>query len=121
MFQINVLAPLRLSVALARGFLVRDVEANIRHNRNIINISSTAGLFVYEDAQQAIYASTKAALNHLTYHLASEFWELGIRVNAVAPDTFPGRISVDEVLKAVVRFDDSVETGQILALHYPDK
>jgi NAD(P)-dependent dehydrogenase (short-subunit alcohol dehydrogenase family) len=121
MFQVNVLAPLRLSLALARSFWIHDSASNARHNRNIVNISSTSGLFVYEDTGQAIYASSKAALNHLTYHLASEFWELGIRVNAIAPDTFPGRVSIEEVLEAVIRLDTSADTGQVVALYHPNK
>jgi NAD(P)-dependent dehydrogenase (short-subunit alcohol dehydrogenase family) len=118
MFQVNALAPLRLSVALARSFWIHDCDSNLRYNRNIVNISSTAGLFVYEDAGQAIYASTKAALNHLTYHTASEFWEFGIRVNAIAPDSFPGRVSLDEVMAAVVRLDASADTGQVVGIHH---
>ena len=56
---------------------------------------------MYPDLGQALYASSKAALNHLTYHLASELWDIGVRVNAVAPDTFPGRVSIDDIRTAV--------------------
>jgi NAD(P)-dependent dehydrogenase (short-subunit alcohol dehydrogenase family) len=115
-FCINVLAPLRLSAALARTFWRIDIAANQRFNRNIVNLGSTAGLYVYPDSGQALYASSKAALHHLTYHLASEFWDLGVRANAVAPDTFPGRVAIDEVLDAIVAFDTSDGTGQIQQL-----
>lgn len=118
LFSVNVLAPLRFSLSLARTFWRADSEANIQFNRNILNVSSTAGLFVYPDTGQALYASSKAALNHLTYHLASELWDLGIRVNAVAPDTFPGRVSIDDVLEAMVAFDESAETGHVLPLFH---
>jgi NAD(P)-dependent dehydrogenase (short-subunit alcohol dehydrogenase family) len=116
LWNVNVLAPLRLSVGIARSFWRLDPDANLQLNRNIINISSSAGLFVYPDLGQALYGTSKAALNHLTYHLASEFWDIGIRVNAVAPDTFPARVSIDDVLTAVINFDRSRETGQILPL-----
>lgn len=116
-WNLNVLAPLRLSVAIAKEYWSANQEANLKANRNIVNLSSTAGLFVYPDLGQALYASSKAALNHLTYHLASEFWNIGIRVNAVAPDTFPGRIRTDEVLDAVIRFDRSGATGQVNPLY----
>jgi NAD(P)-dependent dehydrogenase (short-subunit alcohol dehydrogenase family) len=121
LFKINVFAPLQLSLCLARTFWRADPAANVQFNRNILNVSSTAGLFVYPGQGQALYASSKAALNHLTYHLAIELWDLGIRVNAVAPDTFPGRVSVNEVLEAMIAFDESTETGQVLPLFHPDK
>jgi len=46
--------------------------------------------------------------------MASEFRDLGVRVNAVAPDTFPGRVSTAEVLDAVLAFDKSQQTGQVV-------
>jgi NAD(P)-dependent dehydrogenase (short-subunit alcohol dehydrogenase family) len=116
MFQVNVVAPLRLSAALARKFWAYERDNNIRHNRNIINISSMAGLYVYEDSGQAVYGATKAALNHLTYHIASEFWDIGIRANAVAPDTFPGRVSIEEVIERVIQLDCSTDTGQVVSV-----
>ncbi|MEU7004251.1 SDR family oxidoreductase [Nonomuraea sp. NPDC046570] len=112
-YQVNVLAPLQLTAALARRFWFTDPTANLRANRNVVTISSTSGLFVYPDLQQGLYGSSKAALNHLTYHLASELWDLGIRVNAVAPDTFPGRIATEDVLDAIVDFDRSDRTGVV--------
>jgi NAD(P)-dependent dehydrogenase (short-subunit alcohol dehydrogenase family) len=115
LFQINLHAPLRLSAGLAQTIWRSDPEANIRRNRNIINISSTAGLFVYPDVGQALYASSKAAMNHLTYHMASEFWDIGVRVNAIAPNTFPGIVPIERVLEAIVAFDAGGETGEVLA------
>jgi NAD(P)-dependent dehydrogenase (short-subunit alcohol dehydrogenase family) len=114
--DINLLAPLRLAVRLARDFWGRDPADNVSANRNIVNISSTAGLFVYPDLGQALYATSKAALNHLTYHLASELWDLGVRVNALAPDTFPGRIPIEDVLDAVLELDMSDATGEVVPL-----
>ena len=86
----------------------------MQHNRNVVNISSTAGHFVYEDLGQGLYATSKAALDHLTYHLASEFWDLGIRVNAVAPDTFPGRDATGESSTRSWRSTSSADTGQVV-------
>lgn len=112
--EVNVLAPLRLAAGFARLFWRAHVDENIQRNRNIINISSTAGCYVYPDLGQAIYATTKAALNHATYHMASEFWDLGVRVNALAPDTFPGRVRTERVLDAVMALDRGSETGRVV-------
>jgi NAD(P)-dependent dehydrogenase (short-subunit alcohol dehydrogenase family) len=117
LWRVNVLAPLRFSVGVARFFWSLDPDANVRFNRNIINVSSTAGLFVYPDLGQALYGTSKAALNHLTYHLANDFWDIGIRVNAVAPDTFPGRVATDNVLDMLIKLDTEEVTGQILTLY----
>ena len=49
----------------------------------IINMSSQAGFIALED--ESIYCMTKAAINHLTKNLASEWAKYNINVNAVAP------------------------------------
>jgi NAD(P)-dependent dehydrogenase (short-subunit alcohol dehydrogenase family) len=117
--RVNVFGPLRLSIGIANRFWRLDPDANLENNRNIVNVSSTSGIFVYPDLGQGLYAMSKAALNNLTYHLASDLWDIGIRVNAVAPDSFPSRISTDAVLDAIVDFDQSDETGQVLPLYNP--
>src|SRR5206468_2900780 len=115
----NVIAPLRLSVAIAHRLWQDAPTQNQRRRRNIVNISSSAGMFVYPDLGQGAYAMSKAALNHLTYHLASEFWNIGVRVNAVAPDSFPGRVSTAEVLETIADLDASDQTGQVIPLLGP--
>lgn len=49
----------------------------------IVNMSSQAGFIALQD--ESIYCMTKAAVNHLTKNLASEWARHNIRVNAVAP------------------------------------
>ncbi|GII00049.1 SDR family NAD(P)-dependent oxidoreductase [Planobispora takensis] len=115
-YQINVLAPLQLTCALAGRFWRADPDANALAGRNVVTVSSTAGLYLYPDLGQGLYGSSKAALNHLTYHLASELWDIGIRVNAVAPDTFPGRVATEDVLEAITGFDRSDQTGVVRTL-----
>jgi NAD(P)-dependent dehydrogenase (short-subunit alcohol dehydrogenase family) len=119
--RVNVLGPLRLSVGIANRCWRMDPDANLENNRNIINVSSTSGIFVYPDLGQGLYAMSKAALINLTYHLASDLWDIGIRVNAVAPDSFPSRISTDAVLDAISGFDQSDVTGQVLPLYKPTR
>jgi NAD(P)-dependent dehydrogenase (short-subunit alcohol dehydrogenase family) len=115
-FDVNVIGLLRLTTGVARAFWCADPAANIAANRCVVNISSIAGCYVYPDLGQAMYAASKAALNHLTYHLASEFWDIGVRVNAVAPDTFPGRVATDAVLDAIRDLDAGDQTGQIVPI-----
>jgi NAD(P)-dependent dehydrogenase (short-subunit alcohol dehydrogenase family) len=117
LFSVNLLAAVRLGVGLAERLWRLDPDENLQFNRNIINISSTAGLFMYPDLGQSLYGTSKAALNHLTYHLANEFWDLGVRVNSIAPDTFPGRIPTEEVLEAILVLDTSNQTGQVVRLY----
>jgi 3-oxoacyl-[acyl-carrier protein] reductase len=67
--------------------LVRRVVPAMRRGGSIVNITSI-------EARQgapgfAVYAAMKAAVESLTKSLALEFAELGIRVNAVAPDAVP--------------------------------
>ncbi len=49
----------------------------------IINMSSQAGFIALDD--EAIYCTSKAAINHMTRNLASEWAKFNITVNAVAP------------------------------------
>jgi NAD(P)-dependent dehydrogenase (short-subunit alcohol dehydrogenase family) len=93
----------------------RDQD-NRKHNRNIVNVSSLAGSRVFAGRGQGVYAASKAALNQLTRHLASEFAVFGVRVNAVAPNSFPAIISTDSVAHAIARLDAESVTGRILAL-----
>lgn len=49
----------------------------------IINMSSQAGSITIDD--ESVYCMTKAAVNHMTKNLASEWAKFNIQVNAVAP------------------------------------
>ena len=49
----------------------------------ILNISSMAG--ENKNVRMASYASSKAAVNHLTRNIAFDLGPKGIRVNAIAP------------------------------------
>ncbi len=115
-FAVNVLAPLRLAAGFADKFWMTRCDENVTHNRNVINISSTAGNYVYPDQGQTLYSATKAALNFATYHLASEFWHIGVRVNAIAPNTFPGIVETERVLDETAALDRGTDTGQVLTI-----
>jgi NAD(P)-dependent dehydrogenase (short-subunit alcohol dehydrogenase family) len=117
-FETNVGVPLRLAGRLADEHWKDRAEANRAANRNVVNVSSLSGSRVYPGGQ-AVYAASKAALNHLTRHLAAEFESIGVRVNALAPNNFPGIVATEQVAAAVVRLDGETVTGKILPVDAP--
>ena len=113
MLEVNTVAPLRLALEVARQFWSSRAVENATLNRNIVNVSSTSAAYVFEDQGQGGYSASKAALNMLTCHMAEELSALGVRVNAVAPDSFPHRISTESVCDAIVRLDRGAMNGAI--------
>jgi len=118
--RINVMAPLKLAAMVARDFWRGREEENIEMNRNVINVSSTSGLKVYPGSGQSVYGASKAALNHLTRHMAVEFDAIGVRVNAAAPDGFPRVVATEQVAEAIVRLDEGDMTGKIVVVDKAD-
>jgi NAD(P)-dependent dehydrogenase (short-subunit alcohol dehydrogenase family) len=115
-FELNTLAPLRLAVTAARMFWRQRRRENLDSNRNIINLSSISAREVYEDHGQSIYSATKAALECLTRHMAQEFSKFGVRVNAVAPTTFPALIPTSRVVDEILRLDAGSQSGEIIVI-----
>lgn len=113
---VNVLAPLWITHELATRSWHRDDEANRQRRRNVVSVTSTAGVFAYLGQGQSVYAATKAALNHLTVHLADELSPIGVRVNAVAPNAFPAIVPTNRVAAAVVELDEGLRSGEIMVL-----
>ena len=74
--QLNYLAPLELTRALAR-------QMGERGHGSVIHMSSIAGSIGVSEL--ATYGATKAALDSLTRSQAASYGRFGIRVNAVAP------------------------------------
>jgi NAD(P)-dependent dehydrogenase (short-subunit alcohol dehydrogenase family) len=115
-FQVGVAAPLALTAEVARRFWAGREDENTAANRCVVNLSSTAGLYVYTGLGQGVYSAVKAGLNFLSCHMAEEFRALGVRVNALAPDAFPGRVSTGSVLDALDELTEGTETGRVLAV-----
>jgi NAD(P)-dependent dehydrogenase (short-subunit alcohol dehydrogenase family) len=111
---VNVAVPLQLAAALAESFWRERPEENRSHRRNVVNMSSVAGVRVFSGGGRSVYSATKAALNMLTVHMAEEFSTFGVRVNALAPDSFPARVATEAVCDAVVRLDTSMDTGMVV-------
>lgn len=75
-YSMNVFAPWRLCQLVTPHMQ----EAGYG---SIVNISSMSSINQSPDI--AIYASTKAALNHMSANLAHDFGPMGIRINCVGP------------------------------------
>ncbi|ESK90513.1 short-chain dehydrogenase [Moniliophthora roreri MCA 2997] len=72
---------------------------------SVINISSIAGQ-LRTSLSVILYSSTKAALDHLTTLLATEFalHDIPVRVNGIAPGPFPSQIGgSEEVLSEMLK------------------
>lgn len=75
-YKVNLLAPLQLCKLTAP-------EMQKSGYGSIVNITSMSS--VNKEANMSIYASSKAALNHLSSNLAYDFGKMGIRINCVGP------------------------------------
>jgi NAD(P)-dependent dehydrogenase (short-subunit alcohol dehydrogenase family) len=115
-FAMAVDVPLRLATLAAQLCWQADAQRNRESNRNIVNVSSVAALRVYEGSGQSVYAASKAAMNHLTAHMAAEFAAVGVRVNATAANSFPQLVSVQRAADAVRTLDTSTRTGSLLVV-----
>lgn len=112
-FRVNAIVPFKLAALIVRRCWQDGHAENTRRNRNIINVSSMAGTKIYPGLGQSLYASSKAALTHLTFHMAMDLKEQGIRVNAVAPNSFPSIVSINSVVNTIVGLIDGQTTGDV--------
>src|SRR5206468_2717301 len=104
-FYVNAVFPAELAATAAREFWNGRREENLEANRNVVNVSSGAGLGYTFVPGLAGYSASKAAVNFLTCYLAEEFQGFGVRVNAVAPTTFPDLIPTEVVTDHIVALD----------------
>ena len=81
----------------------------------VINIGSIEGLHVPSVHSQGNYAYTasKAAVHHLTRHLAVELGPRGITVNAVAPGFFPSHMTSHIVEEQLQQLEENAPLGRI--------
>jgi NAD(P)-dependent dehydrogenase (short-subunit alcohol dehydrogenase family) len=115
--KLNAIVPVRLAASVLTNFWRDRKRENLQFNRNVVNVSSTSGLYIYSRPQRGAYGASKAALNFLSCHLANEFARFGIRVNVIAPTSFPQLISTDSVVDGIIELDNQQLTGRVLMLH----
>jgi NAD(P)-dependent dehydrogenase (short-subunit alcohol dehydrogenase family) len=114
--RMNVLVPLKLATLVAQEFWQYNENENRAANRCWINVSSTSATKVYRGSGQSIYSASKAAMNILTRHMADEFQSIGVRVNALAPNSFPRLIPTAKVVEGLRQLDTGTMTGKVLVL-----
>ena len=114
----GLVTPLMLSNTLIESVWGKDGKSeNKLRNRSIVNISSIAGVNVYGPRGLGTYSAYKAGLNMLTRHMALEYFdEYGIRVNAVAPNTFPNIVSTESVCSGIRTLIEGESNGLIAVL-----
>ena len=113
---LNALSPVALAAALAQACWRGDERGNRRRRRNVVNVSSTAGLGSTPGRGRGVYGASKAALNVLTRQMAVEYGLLGVRVNAIAPTFVPQVVTLEAVVAVVREIDGSRVSGQVLRL-----
>lgn len=100
--QTNLIAPFAITQKLLQKDWLRFTpQENFLRNRVVVNIGSISGTRLRDNLGQGIYSTTKAALHMMTLHLASEWIEYGIRVNAIAFHGFKHDTSPETALTAI--------------------
>jgi NAD(P)-dependent dehydrogenase (short-subunit alcohol dehydrogenase family) len=115
-FSYNTIIPAQLAATVLQMYWRdRDIE-NRKERRSVVNMSSISGIHIFPNSGQAAYSASKAAENYLTRHMSYEYAAYGVRVNALAPNTFPGIVSTESVVEAALRMDREDGNGRVLAI-----
>jgi 3-oxoacyl-[acyl-carrier protein] reductase len=112
--EVNTLLPARLAARVAHACWRHSPDENRQRKRSVVNVSSISALETYPG--QGMYSAGKAALNTLTRHMAQDYAALGIRVNALAPTSFPSLVPTSAVVDRVRELDAADVTGSIVVL-----
>lgn len=115
-FFTNTFAPMLLAAEFFRQFWRDQPDENRRLGRSVLNVSSISGLSIYPGFGQASYSASKAALNFLSCHMAADYSAFGVRVNAIAPTSFPTLIQTQTVVRAISDVLKGQATGKIFQL-----
>ncbi|KAI9147479.1 NAD(P)H-dependent oxidoreductase [Paramyrothecium foliicola] len=91
----NVTGPYYMSVAFL-PLLAKGREVTPGYASQIVNVSSISGAMKGTSNGQPIYATSKAALTHLSRMLATIAKDIKVRVNVIAPGIFPSEMTTGE-------------------------
>lgn len=108
----NLIAP----AVIASSLFHHDWKARRPTDASILNVSSISAHQVFAGVGQAFYATSKAALNTFTLHLAEDLKAYGIRVNGLSPDAFPASVPTRTVVEAAMKIVRQTVTGHIFQL-----
>ncbi|KAF4993789.1 hypothetical protein FGRMN_6223 [Fusarium graminum] len=93
--QTNVTGPYYMSMAFL-PLLAKGREVTPGYTSQIVNVSSISGAMKGSSMGQPIYATSKAALTHLSRMLATLCKDIKVRVNVIAPGLFPSEMTTGE-------------------------
>lgn len=110
--NLNTIAPFQLISYIYQHCWKVSPNENHSWNRNVLNISSIAGIKLY-DTSEAFYSASKSAMNMLTLHLAHELVTYKVRANAICPAGF-NKDGATNLAAQVKKILQGSETGQII-------
>lgn len=90
--QTNVTAQYFMTAAFL-PLLSKGREVTPGYTSSVVNVASISGVMKGTSMGQFSYATSKAALIHLTKMMATTFVEAKIRVNCIAPGIFPSEMT----------------------------
>lgn len=106
---INVRGVFNLSVALLKEL---RAAGTAEEPSRIINIGSVHG-FVAPPWESYAYSASKAAVHHLTRHLAKRLGPDHVIVNAIAPGPFPSRMMASTIAEQGDQLVKETATGRL--------
>ncbi|KAG9499484.1 hypothetical protein J7337_007940 [Fusarium musae] len=91
----NVTGPYYMSMAFLPLF-AKGHETTLGYSSQIVNVSSISGAMKGSSMGQPAYATSKAALTHLSRMIATLTKDVKVRVNVIAPGLFPSEMTTGE-------------------------
>ncbi|KAF5594625.1 NAD(P)H-dependent oxidoreductase [Fusarium subglutinans] len=91
----NVTGPYYMSMAFL-PLLAKGCETTPGYSSQIVNVSSISGAMKGSSMGQPAYATSKAALTHLSRMIATLTKDIKVRVNVIAPGLFPSEMTTGE-------------------------
>ncbi|KAF5548658.1 NAD(P)H-dependent oxidoreductase [Fusarium mexicanum] len=91
----NVTGPYYMSMAFL-PLLAKGRETTPGYSSQIVNVSSISGAMKGSSMGQPAYATSKAALTHLSRMIATLTKDIEVRVNVIAPGLFPSEMTTGE-------------------------